>query len=364
MFKKTQNRNILIINPFGIGDTLFSTPIIHTLRDSYRDANIAYLCNKRVEPILKSNPNLDKIFIFEKDDWRRAWLQSKTKCIKDFLLFLKQIKNKHFDLAIDISLGRQYSFFLWLLGVRQRIGFNYKKRGSFLTDRIDMAGYDDKPKVKYYSDLLRLIGLEIKSEQLELYIPDEYTKWAESFLKENNIKDDDMVIGIVSGSGASFGKDSHIRRWSKDKFSQLADRLIKEYKAKIIFFASQEEKGLIKEIISLMHNRPIEASTNLLEMAALMRRCGLVICNDGGPLHIAVALGKKTVSFFGPVDPKVYGPYPPDDKKHIILRKNLDCSPCYRNFRLSACQRNRACLEQISVDEAVNAVFSLLSRKE
>jgi len=359
MLKKIGNRNILIINPFGIGDVLFSTPIIHTLRDSYRDATIAYLCNKRVEPILKANPNLNKIFIYEKDDWRLAWSQSKTKCIRNFLLFLKKLKNEHFDLAIDISLGKQYSFFLWLLGVRQRIGFNYKRKGSFLTDRINIAGYDEKPKVKYYSDLLKLIGLEIKSEKLELYIPDEYTKWAESFLEENNIKDDDIVIGIVSGSGASFGKDSHIRRWNKEKFSQLADRLIKEYKAKIILFANHQEENLIKEIISLMCNKPIEARTNLLEMAVLMRRCNLVICNEGGPLHMAVALGVKTVSIFGPIDERVYGPYPPSEN-HKVIKKDLPCRPCYKKFKMPQCLRNRECINSITTDEVFKAVEGFL----
>jgi ADP-heptose:LPS heptosyltransferase len=71
-------------------------------------------------------------------------------------------------------------------------------------------------------------------------------------------------------------------------------------------------------------------------------------------------LGKKTVSFFGPVDPKVYGPYPADAKRHIVLRKELECSPCYSGFRLSGCLKNRECLEKIDIQEAVSAVASLL----
>ncbi|MDI6606360.1 MAG: hypothetical protein QME65_04390, partial [Candidatus Omnitrophota bacterium] len=68
--------------------------------------------------------------------------------------------------------------------------------------------------------------------------------------------------------------------------------------------------------------------------------------------------------FFGPTDPVVYGPYPPDKDWHIVLRNILECSPCYRNFRLSGCSRNKECLRSISVDEAQEAVSSLLLTKE
>ena len=75
---------------------------------------------------------------------------------------------------------------------------------------------------------------------------------------------------------------------------------------------------------------------------------------------MAVGLNKKTVSFFGPVDPRVYGPYPQDEARHIVLRKALECSPCYRGFRLSPCLRNRECLEKIDMEEAFKAVGALL----
>ena len=75
---------------------------------------------------------------------------------------------------------------------------------------------------------------------------------------------------------------------------------------------------------------------------------------------MAVGLNKKTVSFFGPVDPRVYGPYPPEERQHIVLRRNIECSPCYQKFRLNPCLRNRECLEKIDVEEALKAMETLL----
>ena len=98
-------------------------------------------------------------------------------------------------------------------------------------------------------------------------------------------------------------------------------------------------------------------------MISIINNIQILIANDGGPLHIAVALNKKTVSIFGPVEPKVYGPYPPDQSRHIVLRRVLECTPCYSKFRLSPCFKNKWCLENIDVEEAYSAVVNLLKDK-
>ena len=61
-------RKILIINIFGIGDVLFTTPIISNIKENLPDCFIGYVCNKRTAPVLTSNPKVDKVFIFEKDE--------------------------------------------------------------------------------------------------------------------------------------------------------------------------------------------------------------------------------------------------------------------------------------------------------
>ena len=116
---------ILIINPFGIGDVLFSTPLISNLKAADPEGYIGYICNIRAKDAIYNNPGLNEIFVFEKDEYRNLWKQSKVKCIKKFIAFLFKIKSRRFDVAIDLSLGHQYSLFLWLIGVRKRIGYNY-----------------------------------------------------------------------------------------------------------------------------------------------------------------------------------------------------------------------------------------------
>ena len=97
------------------------------------------------------------------------------------------------------------------------------------------------------------------------------------------------------------------------------------------------------------------------QFTSLLGRLGLVLCNDGGPLHLAVTQGVKTVSVFGPVDPQVYGPYPPSPSRHVaVYRRDLPCRPCYHRFRLPPCPYERACLATVEPAEVLEACRELL----
>lgn len=354
-------KRIIIINPFGIGDVLFSTPVIENVKINYPDAFIGYLCNARTAPIFYNNPKVNEVFIYEKDDWRRLWHTSKFSCIREFIRFLAEIKKCRFNLAIDLSLGRHYSFFLWLLGVKKRYGFNYKKRGMFLTNKIEIEGYQGKHVIEHYLDLLHLMDLKPVEIKPKVYINQKNEAWADDFLRNKGITKK-YLIGIVPGGGVSWGKAVDIRRWPKEKFSQLADKILDSYPAEAVIFGDVSELDLCKEVASSMKHMPIQivGETMLMQFAALLSKCDLVIANDGGPLHLSVAVGVKTVSLFGPVDEKVYGQYPPDSQMHRIIKRDILCRPCYSRFKMPPCRYNKECLEGIGVDEVFKAVEDLL----
>ena len=86
-------KKILIINPFGIGDVLFTTPIIHTLKDSFPDVKIGYLCNRRTASLLENNPHIDYLFIYERDEFEAIRKKSTFNWLKQIVVFLYQIKS-------------------------------------------------------------------------------------------------------------------------------------------------------------------------------------------------------------------------------------------------------------------------------
>ena len=357
-------KRILIINPFGIGDVVFSTPLIEILKRRFPDSFIGYVCNRRVSELISTNPKLDRIFVYEKDEYRDVWQRSKVECFKKIWAFLMTIKKERFDISIDLSLGYQSSMFLILIGIRRRLGFNYRDRGIFLTDQINIKGFENKHVIEYCLDTLKPLGIDVKKYSVapRIYASKENLNWAERFLKDNGISKDSFLIGLIPGCGASWGADARYRRWDKKNFAALAGRLIERYNAKIVLLGNEKETQLCEDVEALIRGEVINACgrTSVGEFLGILSKCSMVITNDGGPLHMAVGLNIRTVSIFGPVDEKVYGPYPPGDRHIVISKKNVSCRPCYKKFKYSKCD-NRLCLDSIAADEVFKAVEKMVN---
>ena len=357
-----KGKKILVINPFGIGDVLFTTPVIKALKQQYPDAFIGYWSNLRVKPILESNSQINKVFALSRGDLKKLYQESFFKGIWSAIKLVWEIKKEHFDICFDFSLDHRYSLLAKLIGIRQRIGFNYKGRGRFLTKRIDLTGYQEKHVVEYYLELLKFLDIPVVDKSLYLGVSEESQQKAQDMLAQGGIEENDLVIGIAPGAGGSWGKDASYKHWPALKFAQVAERLATELKAKIVILGDESEQKIAEVIAHVLRNKPIDLTgkTGLEILPAVIKNCNLLITNDGGPMHMAVALGVKTVSVFGPVSEVVYGPFS-SSNEHVVLKSDISCRPCYNNFRLAACDKDRECLKSVSVDAVFEASRKLLN---
>lgn len=352
----------LIINPFGIGDVLFTTPVIRAIKEAFADSFIGYWCNERVQAILKDDPSINKIFPISRGDIKKIYNNSKWQGIKKSWSLYHELRKEKFDVALDFSLDHRYGWISQAAGIKKRIGFNYKNKGIFLSHKINLSGYQAKHVVEYYLELLKFLNIKAKEKNLYLPVNEKSRIKAKSIFKYAGITDSDLVIGVAPGAGGSWGKDAGLKHWPALRFAQLAERLRAELGARIIVLGDETERPLADVIVNSLKKKPVDlvGKTTLGEFAAIIEDLNALVTNDGGPLHMAVALGVKTVSIFGPVDDRVYGPYP-SSEKHIVIKKDLPCRPCYYNFKMPVCERNRECLKEISVDEVFEAAKNVLN---
>jgi len=357
-------KRFLIINPFGIGDVLFSTPVIRSIKVYDPTAFIGYWCNERVRDVLKDNPRIDKIFALSRGDIKKIFQRSKIEGLRRSLGLFFGIKKEKFDVCLDYSLDNRYGLTAKLAGIKRRVGFDYKKRGMFLTDKMPLAGYNDKHVVEYYFDLLKPLGISSVAGGLELPVKDATAIKAKNIFSRINKGHKGPVIGILAAGGASWGKDARLKHWPAIKFTHLIDEISEKFGALTILLGDALERPVAEAVAMSAKHKPVDlvGKMTLEELIAVIKDLDLLVTNDGGALHIAAALGVKTVSIFGPTDSRVYGPYPSDPKRHIVLKSAEDCSPCYRNFRYPPCQKN-ICLEDIGVNEVMDAVSLLLIAK-
>jgi ADP-heptose:LPS heptosyltransferase len=184
------------------------------------------------------------------------------------------------------------------------------------------------------------------------------------------------VRGILAKSGVGRGEKyicAHVnasdmaleRRWPYDNFIELARKTLSAHPEKLIFIGTKMEFASVEYIIEKISSDRIinlVGKLDIGQLAALFEGARLLISNDSGPLHLADAIGTPTVSFFGPETPVLYGPR---GANHIVLFKNIDCSPCINvhNSKTVRCYRNRLnprCMESIPVEEAAKAVDAIL----
>lgn len=354
---------ILVANPFGIGDVLFSLPLVRALRRAFPAGHLGYLCNGRTQELIASWPELNWHCVFEKDEFRQGWARSRRQAWESLRELLRRVRHQRFDLCLDLSLGWHYGLGALLAGIPRRVGFDFRRRGRFLTRRLPLAGFHQQPVPEYYLDLLPLAGIPRSAPpDGPMPLPAGTEERLRRYCAERSLPAGGKILALVPGGGTSWGPHASYKHWPAERFAQVGDSLARRHGAQVLVVGDQSEEPVCRRVAESMQNKPRLAVQvpSLLLLAGLLRRCALVIGNDGGTLHLANAVGARTVSIFGPVDGSVYGPYPARPI-HRVVSLGLACRPCYRSFRFPPCPWDNRCLKELGIEPVLEAANALLA---
>lgn len=348
---------VLFINPFGIGDVLFTTPLVGAVRSLAPEARLGFLCNRRAYPVLEHNADLNDIWVLERDEFRALWRDSKTSFLGKAWGLYRTIRSRSYSIAFDLSLSNQFGFFLWTMGVPHRLGFRYRNRGKFLNASLPLSGYAGRHVAEHQLDLLGLLEHgQPPRRGLKYRGPAQARSAVSAKLQALGVVGRESLVAVAPGGGDSWGPNASLKQWNPGYFAALC-RKLSAAGHRILLLGAASDQVVTEEIAKDLKGRAISLAgqCSLAESAAVMAQCVFVITNDGGLLHLAVAQDIPTVSFFGPTDDAVYGPFP-RQKKHLVLSHSPECRPCYRNFRMPPCSYDKKCLEELSPDEAMEKI--------
>lgn len=329
---------ILIVEVNWLGDVLFSTPAIRALRKKFPESFISCLIVPRVKEILEGNPNINELIINEEGAGHRGFSGK--------IRLANELRKKKFDTAIFFHRSFSRAAVAYFAGISNRLGYSTWKRRFLLTNPLPMPQKDSLHRVDYYLNIVGALGCDTADRFYELFISEDDDAFIEDFLMRENVSKKDFVVCLNPGGNWL------PKRWPKESFAQLAQRLISDYKAKVIFSGAREDVPLIREIAGLMKYRPIIAAgiTNLKQSASIFKKADLVVSADSGPLHIAAAVGANIIALFGPTAHLTTGPI--GKGKIKIIQKTIDCRlPCYDKN----CDDN-LCMREITVDEVLAEV--------
>jgi len=339
--EKTGKR-ILVFNVNWLGDVLFSTAVIRNIRRNFPDCFLACAIPPRCYPILKDNPYLDEVIIFDERDRHKSSLEK--------LNFIQQLRRKKFDIVFLLHRSFSRALITRLAGIKERVGHLTKKRGFLLTKSIPTPDRDLMHRIDYYLHVIEKAGLRIEDRYLDFFVREEDIEFVNNFLKSKGVDHKDALVGINPGGNWL------PKRWPAVNWAKLIDEINKKFNCKVIITGSSSDVALIKEILGFTHHKPIVASAalNIKQLGALCKRLDLFITADTGPLHIANAVGaKKILALFGPTSPIVTGPFPM--KNVVLLQKDVGCKiPCYA----VECKDNR-CMKAIEPRDLIKEMESL-----
>jgi lipopolysaccharide heptosyltransferase II len=339
-----KDKRILIFNVNWLGDVLFSTAAIRYIRRNFPGSYIACIVPSRCYQILKDNPHLDEIIIFDEKD--------RHKGIMPKLDFVRLLRSKNFNTAFLLHRSFSRALICRLARIPERVGYYTRKRAFLLTKKIIPPPKDTLHRIDYYLRLIEKAGLRVEDRYTEFFFRQEDEETVSEFLKKNSIGATDFLVGM-NPAGNWLPK-----RWIPEYWARLADKLIAELGAKVVITGSNADSALVKKIQGFMQAKAVIACGlfNLKQLGALCKKLDIFISADTGPLHIANAVGaKKIIALFGPTDPAITGPYPL--KNATILRKDTGCKiPCY----VVDC-KDRRCMAAITPEDVFREVALLKS---
>lgn len=322
--------SILLIRPGGIGDAIHLIPAINAFRTAYPNARIDILAEGRNSSVFALSGSVDKIFHYEKLSKLLSVLWSK------------------YDVVIDTEQSHRLSAIVArLVRAPVKIGFDTNNRRRMFTHCISYSQNDYE--VNCFANLLN--PLEIDSKDMEIKIPflsvpeDDSGKVAE-LLKPLHDKP-----FMVLFPGASIPE----RRWGADRFRIVAEKLSVNG-MKIVVVGGKEDRLQGEIITNGAVGLNLAGKTSLQETAAIIHKSLLLVSGDSGILHLAVGLGVPTVSLFGPGRAHKWAPR---GDCHIVINKDLSCSPCTTYGTTPPCKNNVLCMKNITPDEVVEAVWRL-----
>lgn len=308
-------RKILVINLMYIGDLLFATPLLRSLRQQYPAAHISLLVDEKCADVVRLNPNISELITIDKKGYHAK--------LRNFTRLIGQLRQKRFDLVINLHRNERSSALAGFSGGQNIVGFS-KPGFSLLFDKV-VVERNDIHQVQAYLEVLKATAIPITDCGLEMWV-DELSAAAADNLWQQLPQQDSPYPVIGLNTGGSWPT----KRWTAAGFASLADSLLARGYG-VAFFGGPMDQGDVDVIRKQMKHRDFPklavftGRTTLLEMAALVKHCAAFVTGDSGPMHIAVSQQVPVIALFGPSDPVRYAPYHQQEAVIIAARDCLAC---------------------------------------
>ncbi|MDR1871403.1 MAG: lipopolysaccharide heptosyltransferase II [Deltaproteobacteria bacterium] len=340
--------NILIIKMSSLGDVIHALPSLAALRALYPKAQIHWVVEADLAPLLPGPPFLDKIIVFPRAELK---ISSPIRFFRALNGLRRQLKEVRYDLSIDFQALAKSSLVAFLAGAQKKLAYWETREGSFLVSKGVKGPNANDHVIQRYLDVIRYLGPV--APKLTFPLPD-FTREKTSLNKTLKIMGSNSPR-VIFCPGASWPT----KLWPPENYAALAGLLAKEGYS-LVLAGGPLESALALRIKALAPRAPIvdlTGQTDLRGLMALATLGQLIIGSDSGPTHVAAATGRPTISLYGPNNPQRTGVWGP--LAHNILSP-APCAPCFKKD----CPKDFICMERLTVETVFAAAKKALNLTE
>jgi lipopolysaccharide heptosyltransferase II len=324
--KTFQPLHLLVRSPNWLGDACMAAPAIRAIKAGRPDLHLTILSPAKLAPLWREIPEVDQVLEIPP----KASPRSVARLIR---------KSGHFDAAILLPNSVRSALEVWLARIPRRVGRDIHRGRRFLNQTMS-TNRKVHPVVHQSEELLTMVrhlGGTAPAPRAPRPIPR-----------------GPLRIGLCPG--AEYGQ---AKRWPIENYREVMEKISRQHDVTWVIVGTAKEADLGEMLMRGFTGKAenLCGKTTLPELIAHLKECTLLLTNDTGTMHLADLLGVPVVAIFGSTEPALTGPLGETIPPHRILRRKVECSPCY----LRHCPIDFRCMHEVTVEMVTSAVLESLS---
>jgi heptosyltransferase-1 len=339
------NPSILIVRLSAIGDIVFASPLIHALRQRYPTARISWLVQPESKVLLEYHPELDDVVVWPRGRWQTLYRKRQWLTLwREVISFRRSLRQRGFDLALDVQGLLKSGVLTWLSGARQRIGLGSREGSRYLMSHTVEKGGEPRRIGSEYLYLAEQLGLPVDGFDMYVGLANEDQAFANHSIEKYQLNQGFVVICPFTTRPQ--------KHWFNASWQALIERVAERWQLPVVMLGGPGDTQSAQKIQASARLVNLVGETSLRQAAALIARASLVVGVDTGLTHIGIAMNKPTLCLFGSTRPYL-------DTTHEnaqVIYHPRSCSPCKRK---PTCNGSFDCMAEITAEEVVTRANSL-----
>lgn len=336
---------ILIRSSNWLGDAVMSVPGVRAIKLGHPGAHVAVLTPEKLADVWKLVAEVDEVIAFPPPTG--SGLKRKGSGLLHLFKVARLVRGRGFGMAVVLPNSLRTGLEVWLARIPRRAGYpGHAPRSAFLNQVLTTTRDAGPPvhQVHHYLALAEFVGGRV--------VPDPTFGFPTPSRRAAGSSEDPVRIAVCAG--AEYGP---AKQWLPDRYAEVVRHAGESIACRWRLVGTAKDRAVAEQISSLAGNpanvENLCGQTTLAGLIALLRESDLLVTNDTGTMHLASLLGVRTVAIFGSTEPALTGPL---GCGHTVLRKQVECSPCF----LRECPIDFRCMKAVETQHVAAAVRAAL----